>query len=214
MSGREGWKACGQHVVHLYWNRTCTMAAQQARISRTRRWLLQGKASTHRPVDAAIVALQHILHNRIATAKQVRVHLQSPKSVSYASALAHCSSPFCRIVLIPRASEGGHRSLITSRLQCCTCGSRSTSSPPGETVFLRRPLMSQTRTVWSRLADATRSSEIAFTSKCEPSALQGACVCGCRAPHWGVRSHSTVMHQYSHMEHSSAPFGWKVAHIT
>ena len=36
-----------------------------------------------------------------------------------------------------------------------TWGSRRTSSPPGDTVFFRRPLMSQTRTVWSRLALTT-----------------------------------------------------------
>lgn len=34
------------------------------------------KADTHRPVDATVMALQHILHDRVATAKQVRVHLQ------------------------------------------------------------------------------------------------------------------------------------------
>jgi len=31
--------------------------------------------------------------------------------------------------------------------------------PPGETFFLRRPEMSQTRTVWSREADTMRSSD-------------------------------------------------------
>jgi hypothetical protein len=39
-----------------------------------------------------------------------------------------------------------------------TCGSRSISSPLGATLFLRSPLMSHTRTVWSRLADTIRSS--------------------------------------------------------
>ena len=36
-----------------------------------------------------------------------------------------------------------------------TWGRRMMSSPPGETVFLRSPLMSHTRTVWSRLALTT-----------------------------------------------------------
>lgn len=48
-----------------------------------------------------------------------------------------------------------------------TCGRRSMSSapppgppapPPGATLFLRSPPMSHTRTVWSREAEATRSS--------------------------------------------------------
>jgi hypothetical protein len=64
--------------------------------------------------------------------------------------------------------------LVASCLHGCTCGSRSTSSPPGETVFLRRPLMSQTRTVWSRLADATRSSVIICRSRCKPPKLHNA----------------------------------------
>ena len=46
----------------------------------------------------------------------------------------------------------------TRQRQRLTCGRRRTSSPPGATVFLRSPLMSQTRTVWSKEADTTRSS--------------------------------------------------------
>ena len=42
-----------------------------------------------------------------------------------------------------------------SRVRSSTWGRRMMSSPPGETVFLRSPLMSHTRTVWSRLALTT-----------------------------------------------------------